>query len=166
MSVRSFPRHLGVAAALSAIAFAVVVPTTVVPLAEHRAGVAAEDAAMRAVRQVDAALERGERADDATDRIGAVTGHRIRVLSRNDAVIGDTGRDGGQLANPVPADVARFVDEIRARGAVTKKLRLGGLTVAAERASRPLCEWATMLTLGAPVVRRTSSTNAAKVGAV
>lgn len=131
MSSRGFPRHLGLAASLAAIAFVVVVPTMVVPLAEHRAGVVAEEAAMRAARLADAALERGDRADAAADRVGAVTGHRIRVWSRTGEIIGDTAYDLDDLVRSDPEDVRLLVAEIRARGALTKKLRLGGQTVAA-----------------------------------
>jgi len=131
MSMRTFSRHLGVAAALAAIAFAIVVPTMVVPLSEHRAGAVAEEAAMRAARHADGALERGERADVLTDRIGAITGHRIRVISRDGSVLGDTGRDGPDIDVPLPDDVRHLVDEVRTRGAMTKKVRLGGQTVAA-----------------------------------
>lgn len=122
MQRRALPRNLGISFALAAVALIIAVPTLVLPLAEFRQGTRAESAALRSVTSVDGALERGERADVAADRIGAVTGHRVLVLGVDDQLLGDTARDGEALARGLPPALRAFRDEIRARGRVVKTL--------------------------------------------
>ena len=116
------PRNLGISSVLALCALGIIVPTVLIPLADFRAGQTAEEAAHRAVHQVDGALERGERADTSADRIGAVSGHHVIVISREGRVLGDTARDGAALGAEIPRDLRAFAGDVRVRGSVTKRL--------------------------------------------
>src|SRR5262245_25128773 len=120
MGARSVTTHAGAAFAFAALALAVVGPAIAIPTA-HRMR-SAEDFrhGLRAVHQVEAALERGERADAAADRIGGLSGFRVVLFSREGRRIGDTAHDGTQLDRDVPPAFAALVPEVRAQGVLER----------------------------------------------